>query len=178
MVDIPEERKADKNHRIEKSIECDVPVRVAYNQWTQFESFPSFMEGIEQVEQVNDTSLHWVARVGGKRVEWDAKIVAQEPDRLISWTSMGGRVNNGAVHFEPLGASRCRIRLVMTYEPEGVVENIGSVLGVLNARVEGDLRRFKEFIEARRVETGQWRGEVKSGRVERTEGGSTLGRGL
>jgi uncharacterized membrane protein len=166
MVDIPEERKADKGHRIEKAIECKVPVRVAYNQWTQFESFPQFMEGIEQVEQVDDTHLHWVARIGGKRVEWDAEIVAQEPDKLISWRSTSGRVNNGALQFEPIGANACRITLVVTYEPEGVVENIGDALGIVKLRVDGDLKRFKEFIEARRIETGSWRGEVKGGEIE------------
>ena len=172
MSDIPEERKADTTHRVEKSIDCMVPVRTAYNQWTQFESFPQFMEGIEQVEQVDDTHLHWVARIGGKRVEWDAQIVAQEPDRLISWTSTSGRANNGAVHFDPVGANKCRITLIVAYEPEGIVENIGDALGVVRTRVEGDLKRFKEFIESRRVETGSWRGAVKSGEVERPDTGA------
>jgi uncharacterized membrane protein len=165
MVDIPQERKADNTHRIETSIECEVPVRTAYNQWTQFESFPQFMEGVEQVEQVDDTNLHWVARVAGKRVEWDAKIVGQEPDKLISWASTSGRVTNGNVEFQELGPSKCRIDLVMTYEPEGAVENLGDWLGIVRTRVQGDLRRFKEFIESRRVETGAWRGEVRSGQV-------------
>ena len=174
-VDIPAERKADNSHRIVTEIECDVPVRTCYNQWTQFESFPQFMEGVEQVEQTDDTNLHWVARVGGKRIEWDAKIVAQEPDRLISWASTSGRTNNGMVEFTPLGANKCRIRLVMTYEPEGVVENVGDALGVVKARIEGDLKRFKEFIENRRIETGAWRGEVKGGKVESTSEASGAG---
>lgn len=174
MTDIPGERKADKGHRIESSVECDVPVRVAYNQWTQFESFPQFMEGVEQVEQLEDTRLHWVARIGGKRVEWDARIVGQEPDRLISWASTSGRVNNGAVHFEPLGAGRCLVRLVMTYEPEGATETLGDWLGLVKLRVNGDLKRFKEFVESRRVETGAWRGKVEGGKVETPD---TEGRG-
>lgn len=176
-VDVPAENKADNGHRVETEIECDVPVRTCYNQWTQFESFPQFMEGVEQVEQADDTNLHWVARVGGKRIEWDAKIVAQEPDRLISWASTSGRVNNGMVEFTPLGANRCRIRLVVTYEPEGVVENVGDALGVVKLRIEGDLKRFKEFIENRRIETGAWRGKVKGGKVESSPSPESSGLG-
>jgi len=166
MADIPQERKASKSHRIEKTIDVDCPVSTCYNQWTQFESWPNFMEGIESCEQVDDTHLHFVGDIGGKKVEWDAQIVAQEPDRQISWNSTSGKVNNGAVHFLPNGQNQCRINLVMSYEPEGFVEKTGDVLGVVSRRVEGDLKRFKEYIEKRQVETGAWRGEVKGGTVQ------------
>ena len=162
--------------RIEKSIEVDVPVSTAYNQWTQFEQFPSFMEGVEQVEQVDDTHLHWVAQVAGKRKEWDAEIVEQEPDRVISWRSTSGTVNNGSVTFEDLG-DHCRIHLIMTYGVDDWQEKLGDALGILSAKVGADLRRFKEFVEDHQVATGGWRGEVHGGRKVREPGRRTHGRG-
>lgn len=145
---------------VEKSIETDVPVRTAYNQWTQFEEFPRFMEGVESVTQLDDTRLHWVAEIAGKRKEWDARITRQEPDQGISWKSESGAMNAGTVTFAPLGDSRTRITLRMEYEPEGAVESTGDALGFVDRQVDGDLKRFKEFIESRGVETGAWRGQV------------------
>lgn len=159
---------------IEESIECDVPVRTAYNQWTQFESFPSFMDGIDQVEQTDDTHLHWVASVGGRRKEWDAEIIEQEPDTVVSWRSLNGSLNNGSVTFTPVDNGRCKLTLIMSYQPEDWVEQVGDALGFLRLRVKGDLKRFKEFIESRGVETGSWRGEVHGGR--RTHGSRRSGR--
>src|SRR5215204_6973326 len=111
---------------VEQTIEVNLPVRTVYNQWTQFEEFPRFMEGVEEVKQLDDTRLHWVAKVGGKRAEWDAKILSQEPDRRISWESEDGKQTRGTVTFEELGPSRARVRLEMTYVPEGVLEQAGS----------------------------------------------------
>ena len=153
--------------RIEKAIEVDVPLSVAYNQWTQFESFPTFMEGIEQVEQIDDKRLHWVANVGGRRKEWDAEIVEQVPDEVVSWRSIAGPLNNGSVTFSPLSADSCRVTLILTYEPEGGLEKVGDALGVLKLRVQGDLKRFKEFIESRRTPTGAWRGSIEGGEVRK-----------
>ena len=159
----------------EASVECDVPVRVAYNQWTQFEQFPKFMENVEQVEQLDDTHLHWVAKVAGKRKEWDAQIIEQEPDRLISWRSTSGTINNGSISFEPLGANRCRITLVMTYGLEDWTEKVGDALGILKAQVKADLHRFKTYIEKRGSESGSWRGEVREGKVAGGSGGAASG---
>ncbi|HUR62731.1 MAG TPA: SRPBCC family protein [Candidatus Thermoplasmatota archaeon] len=155
-----ENTQGDKMHKVEASVDCDVPISIAYDQWTQFEEFPRFMKNIESVEQRGDTHLHWVASVAGQRKEWDAEIVEQEPDRLISWKSTSGTLNNGAVLFEVLAPGQCRIKLVMTYAPEGVVEKAGSALGLLKAQIEGDLGRFKRYIENRQVPSGAWRGEV------------------
>jgi uncharacterized membrane protein len=152
---------------VEASIECDVPVTVAYNQWTQFEQFPTFMENVEQVEQLDDTHLHWVAKVAGKRKEWDAEILQQEPDRLISWRSTSGTVNNGSVTFEPIGTDRCKITCTLTYGLEDWTEKLGDALGLLKGQVQADLRRFKQHIEKRGAETGAWRGKVQEGKVER-----------
>jgi uncharacterized membrane protein len=142
---------------IEKTIDIDVPVRTAYNQWTQFEEFPKFMEGVQYVRQLDDRRLHWRAEVGGKQVEWDAEITEQIPDERIAWRSTSGAPNAGVVTFEPLSESRCRVNLQLHYEPEGIAENVGDWLGMLSRRAEGDLERFEKFIEARGVETGAYR---------------------
>jgi uncharacterized membrane protein len=148
---------------ITESIEIDVPVSTAYNQWTHFEDFPLFMEGVEHVEQLDDTRLHWIAKIGGKTAEWDAKILEQHPDKQISWISEDGKKTRGTVTFEPIGESRTRISLSMSYQAEGLTEALGSAVGLDERRVRGDLERFKELIESRGAESGSWRGEVSAG---------------
>lgn len=145
---------------IEKTIEVDAPVSTVYNQWTQFEDFPKFMEGVDEVRQLDDRRMHWKADIGGKSKEWDAEIFEQIPDQRIAWRSMGGAMNSGMVNFEQLGANRTRIALRLNYEPEGFVENAGDFLGVVGRRVQGDLERFKQFIQLRGRESGGWRGEI------------------
>jgi uncharacterized membrane protein len=151
--------------KIEHSLDVDVPVRVAYDQWTQFEEFPRFMEGVEQVQQLDDTHLHWIATIAGKRKEWDAEITQQEPDQRVAWTATDGAENGGAVDFHRLGDTKTRITLTMEVEPEGPVEGVGDALGVPSRKVKGDLDRFKEFIESRGSATGAWRGNVEQGDV-------------
>jgi uncharacterized membrane protein len=146
---------------VEKSIEIDVPVRTAYNQWTQFEEFPRFMEGVESVKQLDDTHLHWVANVGGERKEWSARITEQIPDQRIAWRSDGGEFTAGEVEFQLLGSTNTRVTVRLHYEPKGMTEKIGDMLGVVSGRVESDLERFKDFIETRGHETGGWRGTVR-----------------
>lgn len=145
---------------VEKSIEVNVPATTAYNQWTQFEDFPRFMEGVKEVRQLDDTHLHWHAEVAGKDKEWDAQITEQIPDKRIAWRSISGAPNGGVVTFHRIDDNTSRIMVQMDYEPEGVVENVGDALGVFSRRVEGDLERFKDFIESRGQETGAWRGQV------------------
>lgn len=145
---------------IEKTIDVEVPVSTAYDQWTQFESFPRFMEGVESVEQIDDKRLHWKADIGGVTREWDAEIVDETPDQQITWRSLEGTKNDGTVLFSPAEAGT-RVTLRLDYEPEGVVEKAGDLLHLVQRRVDGDLERFKDFIETRGVPTGGWRGEVK-----------------
>jgi uncharacterized membrane protein len=149
--------------RIEESIEVNVPVSTAYNQWTQFEEFPKFMEGVESVKQTDDSHVHWVAEIGGKRHEWDAEIREQKPDQRIAWKALDGHFNSGTVVFEPIDESTTRIAVVMEHETEGLVESLGSALGADSRRVRGDLERFKELIETRGVESGAWLGVVELG---------------
>ncbi|HEY8374106.1 MAG TPA: SRPBCC family protein [Pseudonocardiaceae bacterium] len=157
---------------IQKSIDVDVPVQTAYNQWTQFESFPQFMEGVERIRQVTDTLTHWETNIGGVRREFDAEITEQHPDERIAWHSLQGPRQDGVVTFHRLDDDHTRIMLQMDYEPEGIVEKAGSALGVIERRVQGDLERFKHFIEARSHETGAWRGDVPA---PHQRGGSSSG---
>lgn len=148
---------------IQKSIDVNVPLHTAYNQWTQFETFPEFMEGIQEVRQLDDRHVHWIADIGGKHKEWDAEIVEQIPDQRIQWRSTSGARNDGLVEFEPISDSQTHVTVKMNYETEGVLEGIGDFFGVTSNRVEGDLERFKDFVETRGAETGAWRGEIRPG---------------
>jgi uncharacterized membrane protein len=154
--------------RIDKKITVNVPVTTAYNQWTQFEEFPRFMEGVKAVEQLSDERLHWVAEAGGKQKDWTARITRQVPDEVLAWVQEGGTTNNGTVIFHPLDDATTEIEVHMEFTPEDFQEQVGGALGFLDRRVSGDLKRFKEYIEARGAETGGWRGEIQHG--EKTTG--------
>jgi uncharacterized membrane protein len=144
-----------------ETIDVNVPLRTAYNQWTQFEEFPRFMEGVEQVRQLDDRTLEWTADVAGQTKSWRATITEQEPDQRVSWTATDGAHNAGVVTFHRLADDRTRVTLQLDVEPEGPVENVGAALGFVQRRVKGDLDRFKEFIESRGSETGGWRGTIE-----------------
>jgi uncharacterized membrane protein len=159
------ERKEESMSTIEEGIEVDVPLRTAYNQWTQFEEFPRFMEGVEQITQLDDTSLHWVGQMAGQRREWDAKITEQRPDERVAWASTGDVMNAGVVTFHRLDDNRTKVMLQMEVEPEDLMGKVADAMGLVKRRVRGDLERFKEFIEQRGRETGGWRGEVEGGDV-------------
>jgi uncharacterized membrane protein len=145
---------------IEQSIDVDVPVQTAYNQWTQFEEFPRFMDGVEEIRQLDDRRLHWAAKFGGSRHEWDAEITEQLPDERVAWRNTDGKENAGVVTFHKLDDTRTRVMVQMDWVPEGIKEKIGDAIGAPDRRVKGDLERFKELIESRGRETGAWRGEV------------------
>ncbi len=146
---------------ITESVDVDVDVRTAYNQWTQFEMFPEFMEGVEYVRQLDDTHNLWKVDIGGVEREFKTVITEQEPDMRIAWTTVEGPHHEGVVTVHRLQDGKCRVTLQMDYDPEGFVEVVADAFGIVEARVRGDLQRFKEFIEARGVETGGWRGTVE-----------------
>jgi hypothetical protein len=148
---------------VEKRIEVGVPVETAYNQWTQFEEFPQFMEGVKEVRQIQPDRLFWAAEIAGQRKEWFAQITRQVPDEVIAWRSEGGTTNSGVVTFRQTQPDTTEVQLLIEYEPSDFKEQIGDVLGLVSNRVEGDLNRFKEFIESRGRETGAWRGEIPGG---------------
>ena len=145
-------------------IEVDVPVHTAYDQWTQFESFPHFLGGVESVRQLDDTTTHWVVKVGGVEREFDADISDQVPDDHVAWRSTTAETpHRGRVDFRPVHADRTRIDLTIEWQPEGFVEKAGAALQVDDMQVKRDLHRFKEYVESREVPSGAWRGEVHGG---------------
>jgi uncharacterized membrane protein len=151
--------------KIEDSIEVQVPVQQAYNQWTQFEDFPKFMEGIQSVQQLDDTHVQWVAEIRGESRQWTTEITEQEPDEKVAWKTIDGEVkNDGVVTFEQVGEGQTRVNVAMDVEGESRMENVaGDLLGVVKGQVRGDLERFKQLIENRDEESGAWRGEVQDG---------------
>jgi uncharacterized membrane protein len=145
---------------ITESIDVGVDVTTAYDQWTQFESFPQFMEGVDEVRQIDDTHLHWVTSVGPVTREFDATVTEQHPDERVAWKSDSGPEHAGVVTFHRLDDQKAKVTVQMDIDPEGFVENVGDKAGILDQRVKGDLKRFKDFIESRGAETGAWRGDV------------------
>jgi uncharacterized protein (TIGR02271 family) len=145
------------------SIEVNAPLTAVYNQWTQFEKFPHFMEGVEEVRQEGEKRLFWKAKIAGKVKEWEAEITEQVPDQRIAWESIDGSPNSGTITFDNLGNDQTRVNAAIGYEPEGLLEKTGDALGFPSARIEGDLKRFRDYIEERGGETGGWRGEIGQG---------------
>jgi uncharacterized membrane protein len=146
---------------VEKSIDVDVPIRQAYDQWTQFESFPQFMGGVERITQLDDRHTHWVTKIGGVEREFDAEITEQHPEERVAWRSTSGDATHaGVVTFHKISDTTTRVMVQLDWEPEGVVEKVGAAVGVDDRQVTADVKRFKEFIESRGTETGAWRGDI------------------
>jgi uncharacterized membrane protein len=143
-----------------ETVDMSVPIRTAYNQWTQFADFPRFMEGVEQITQTSETMTHWRIKVAGVEREFDAEITEQHPDERIAWHSVGGADHAGVVTFHRLDDDLTRVTLQMTTAPEGLVENLGDKLGLVKHRAHGDMKRFKDFIESRGEETGGYRQDI------------------
>src|SRR3954454_22790750 len=146
--------------KVSKSTVVNVPVETAYAQWTQFEEFPHFMDSVSEVRQLDDTTLQWVAVIGGVRREWRAVILEQVPNEKVAWAATEGTTNAGAVYFTPVGPAKTTVQLELEYEPEGVVETVADKVGLVERRAERDLERFKAFIEDAGYASGAWRGTV------------------
>ena len=147
--------------QVQESIDVEVPVRTAYNQWTQFESFPEFMDGVVSITQLDDTRNHWVTKVGGVTREFDTEITEQHPDERVAWKSVGGDTKHaGVVTFHRLSDTTTRLMIQIDWEPSGIVEKVGAAVNIDDHRVKADAKRFKAFIESRGTETGAWRGDV------------------
>ncbi|CAG6396348.1 SRPBCC family protein [Streptomyces cocklensis] len=146
---------------VEESVEVQVPVTTAYNQWTQFEDFPQFMEGVERIEQRTPTLTHWVTSIGGAKREFDAEITEQIPDERVAWTTVEGEARQaGVVTFHRLDDTRTKVMLQLEHDPQGIAETVGDKLGFVRRQAKGDLKRFKQYIESRGFESGAWRGQV------------------
>ncbi|MCI0157214.1 SRPBCC family protein [Leifsonia shinshuensis] len=149
---------------VTESIDVDVPVTTAYNQWTQLESFPRFLEEVDEIRQVDDTTNHWRVTIGGATREFDTVITEQHPDERIAWKSVAGDVAHaGVVTFHRLSDTSTRVTVQFDWTPGSVLEKAGAVLGVDDHAVMKDLHNFKTYIEDQPVETGSWRGEVDPG---------------
>lgn len=146
---------------VEQSIDVHVPIRTAYDQWTQFESFPQFMGGVDSITQLDDTHTHWTTSIGGVEREFDAEITEQHPDERVAWRSTDGATHAGVVTFHRIEDDVTRVMVQIDWKAQGLAEKAGAVVGADDAQVKADLKRFKEFIESRGVETGAWRGEVE-----------------
>ncbi|MEJ7806334.1 MAG: SRPBCC family protein [Telluria sp.] len=154
-------RSGDSGSSVIEDIDVNVPVRVAYDQFTQFETFPRFMQSVHEVRRLDDKRLHWRASILGKELTWDAEITEQIPDSIIAWRSTSGTPNGGTVSFRSLSRSRTRITLEMYYEPHDGMEMAGDALGAVRLEARGNLKNFKEMIELRGQETGAWRGTIQ-----------------
>ncbi|GFE27028.1 MULTISPECIES: SRPBCC family protein [Streptomyces] len=149
---------------VKETVDVEVPVHTAYNQWTQFEEFPKFMEGVEKITQLDDRHNRWTTKIGGVRREFDTEIIDQLPDDRIAWrTTTGDTRQKGLVSFRRLDETHTRVELVMDVEPSGVAEKAADMSGTIERRVKGDMRRFKGYIERRGAESGAWRGRITPG---------------
>ncbi len=146
---------------VKSDIDVNVPISVAYNQWTQFESFPQFMGGIDSITQSDDTHTHWNVSIAGIKREFDAEITEQKPDERVAWKSIGGETHAGVVTFHRIADDQTRISVQLDWKPEGIVEKVGALLQVDDIQIDRDLHRFKELIESNGFETGAWRGTVE-----------------
>ena len=158
------------------SIEVNAPLKAVYNQWTQFEEFPHFMEGVEAVRQEGEKRLFWKAKIAGRVKEWEAEITNQVPDQRIAWESIDGSPNSGTITFDKLGDYLTRVNATIGYEPEGFLEKTGDALGFPSGRIEGDLQRFRDYVEERGREAGGWRGKI--GEEEKSDFGGFADDGL
>ena len=147
---------------VKEAIDVHVSLRKAYDQWTQFEEFPNFMEGVDEVTQLDDRHNHWITSIGGVRREFDTEIVDQFPDDRITWRSVDGETRQrGSVRFEPLDDMHTRVELTMDVEPTGLAEKGADALGLIDRRVKGDLRRFKDYVESGGADSDGWRGRIR-----------------
>lgn len=145
-----------------KTVNVSVPVRTAYNQWTQFETFPQFMGGVESITQTDDTHSHWVTKIGGVTREFDTEITEQHPDERVAWKSTDGKTQAGVVTFHRLSDSETKVTVQIDWETEGLLEKAGALVGVDDHQVHADLERFKKYIESQAHEDGAWRGDVSN----------------
>jgi len=153
-------RASGMDSSIVETIEINVPVRTAYNQWTQFEDFPQFMASVHEIRQLDDKHLHWKANVAGEEKEWDVEITEQIPDKRIAWQSTTGVPNGGVATFHKISDTTCRVTVQMDYQPEGAMEKLGDAFGAVRMELRGNLQKFKEMLESRGKETGAWRGSI------------------
>lgn len=166
-------KKKLKLTNIVETIDVGVPIRLAYDQWTQFADFPTFMKKVEQAEASEDVKVHWKAQVFWSHREWEATIVEQVPDSHIIWRSKGAKGHvDGAVTFAELTPSLTRICLVMEYHPQGLFERTGNLWRAQGRRARLELKHFERHLMVHALlepdEIEGWRGEIRDGEVVRS----------
>jgi uncharacterized membrane protein len=146
-----------------ESVDVEVPVTTAYNQWTQFEDFPKFLDFVEAITQSDATHTHWRVKIGGAEREFDAEITEQHPDERIAWNSTGGDENQaGVVTFHKLSDMTSRVTVQLDWQPTGALEKLGALVGIDNHAIKKDMNNFKKLVEDKGESSGAWRGDVSN----------------
>ncbi|WP_371575178.1 SRPBCC family protein [Streptomyces sp. NBC_01314] len=149
-----------------ESIDVGVPVRTAYDQWTQFQSFSTFAKGVKSANRADDTHSDWQLKIFWSSRSWKAHTTEQVPDERITWTSEGAKgTTKGAVTFHSLGDNLTRVLLVLEYYPKGLFEKTGNIWRAQGRRARLDLKNFARFITLRGEAEDGWRGEIRDGDV-------------
>jgi uncharacterized membrane protein len=168
------EGKKLKVTNIIEQIDIGAPVRVVYDQWTQFQDFSNFMKKVEDVDQKDEQKLTFKAQVLWSHREWEATIVDQVPDERIVWRSKGekGRVD-GAVTFHELGPNLTRVLVVLEYHPQGLFERTGNMWRAQGRRVRLELKHFRRHVMTQAMlhpdDVDGWRGEIHDKKVVKSD---------
>ncbi|MGA5064430.1 SRPBCC family protein [Streptomyces exfoliatus] len=155
-----------KSVTIVEDIDVGVPVREAYDQWTQFQEFSTFSKGVVSVEKTDDTTSNWKVKVAKSTRSWKANVTEQVPDERITWTTEGAKGTvKGVVTFHRLTDDLTRVLLVLEYFPKGLFEKTGNMWRAQGRRARLDLKLYRKFIMMRGEATDGWRGEIRDGEV-------------
>lgn len=155
---------------IVEQVDVGVPVRLAYDQWTQFTDFPSFMKKVENIEQKSEEQLNWKAQIFWSHRSWESTIKRQVPDEAIIWTSKGQKGHvDGAVSFHEIGPKLTRVLVVLEYHPQGGFEHIGNLWRAQGRRVRLELKHYRRHMMTQALlhpdEIQGWRGVIEDGEV-------------
>ncbi|MFI1979121.1 SRPBCC family protein [Streptomyces wedmorensis] len=159
-------KSGGKAMNIIEAVDVGVPLRTAYDHWTQYENFSSFAKGVRSVSQSDDTTTDWKVKVGPSTRGWKATVEEQIPDDRIVWSSQGPKGSTrGCVSFHELAPSLTRILLVVEYYPSGLFEKTGNLWRAQGRRMRLDLKNFDRYVTLTNEEPDGWRGEIEDGEV-------------
>ena len=157
-------------------IDVGVPLRTAYDQWTQYQDFSTFAKGVKDAGRADDTTSDWQLKVFWSNRSWKAHTTEQVPDERISWSSEGAKgTTKGVVTFHELAPNLTRVLLVVEYYPKGLFEKTGNIWRAQGRRVRLDLKHFARFITLKGETDDGWRGEIRDGEVVRSHEDAVAG---